>query len=217
MDAGRIARVLLVVLVCSVALAIAVPVGAQDTPSSGADAASPDGVYAVVGTTNTGKRVSTNVLVTSRGERMHFQARVMGVPISTSGEASWNPEHTEVTVPVSFYVLGLAQGSGSITLISAEDGWTFFGTGDGSVLGKRGSATAEGFMPRDTPPTPELVEEASGVSSPVRSLDDATQPLQPEDPPPALETGDAVNELAALLAAAFVLILLEMILGVVLL
>ncbi len=209
---------LLLAIVCCLVLSLSAPVFAEDAaapePIAPISAApSPDGVYAVIGTTNTGKQVATNVLVTSTGERIQFQARVMGIPLTTSGPATWNPEHTEVTVPITVYVFGLADASGSITLIATEGGWSFFGAGDGQVLRKKGSATAEGFMPGGEAPTPELINEATGVSEGAQAIDDATGVLQPVDAVSAVETGDVMGELAAILVALFIIIFLELVLG----
>lgn len=213
--------VIAMALVLCVVFALAAPVFAEEgeatEPATTSDTASPDGVYAVVGTTNTGKQVSTNVLVTSAGDRIQFQAKVMGIPITTSGPANWNADRTEVTVPISVYVFGLAEGSGSITLIATDGGWDFFAAGDGKVLSKRGSATAEGFMPVGAPPTPELVTDATGVSGAAQSLDDATGALQSADAVTSIESQDVANEAAAMFLALLFIVMLEVILGVVLL
>lgn len=212
-------RLFALALVSVLVLAPCLPAFAQDAEETeGASTppeANPGGLYPVTGTTNTGKKVSTNVLVTDLpGDRIQFQARVMGFPVTTSGKAAWNADRTQVTVPVAVYIIGLVDASGQITLSATESGWEFSGSGSGSVPGASGSATAAGFKPGGVPaPSAAEVSEASGVSEQVRSADDGLSALQPSGGAGDLDTDAAVTSAAALLFALFLLIIWEAILG----
>lgn len=173
---------------------------------------SPDGVYAVVGTTSTGKQVAANVLVTSlENDRIQFRAKVLGIPVTTSGPATWNDDRTQATVPIGVYIFGLVDASGSIALTAGATGWDFTGTGSGTAVGTSGSATAAGFMSGGVAPQPELIAEATGVSQGVQSADSALSVIQPETTGD-LDTSDAIAELAAILFAVFFMIIIQMIL-----
>lgn len=198
----------------TVAMAVAQEDAAETAELISAPVVSPDGVYGVVGTTNTGKQVSTNVLVTSlSGDRVQFQANVMGFPVTTSGKGSWNAERTEVTVPVGVFIWGIADASGSITLRATQTGWEFTGAGSGTAMGASGSATAAGFMAGGVAPTPAEVADASGVPENVRATDPALSVLVPDDVGD-MDTDAQLQELAVILFAVFVTILLQMILGI---
>ncbi|MDP2183657.1 MAG: hypothetical protein Q8K99_13970 [Actinomycetota bacterium] len=82
------------------------------------------------------------------------------------------------------------------------------------MLTKSGTASVAGFKPVDKAATPEEVAEASGVSEQAQSLDEAVGPLKPDEDQGQLDTSEQLAGLAALLFLAFLVVLLEMILGV---
>lgn len=169
---------------------------------------SPNGVYAVVGTTSTGRQVNVNVLVTSLADdRIQFKTRVLGIPVTTSGVATWSADRTEATVPISVYIFMVADASGSVTLSAGSGGWDFVGSGSGKAMGASGTATATGFMPGGVEPPPTLVGEATGVLEVVQSADSALSTFRPAAAGD-IDSSDQIAVLTALLFLIFIAILL---------
>lgn len=169
------------------------------------------GTYEVAGSTNTGKPVSAVVVVTDLGDLIQFSSEVYGFPVSSTGAATWNGP--EVTVPVSVTVPFIASGSGAITLSPVENGWNFSGSGSGQVFKKSGTASVAGFKPVEKTATAEEIATASGVSEQAQSLDDAVDPLKPADDQGQLDTSETLAGLATILFLAFLLVLLELLIG----
>ncbi|MDZ4063571.1 MAG: hypothetical protein U1E22_02790 [Coriobacteriia bacterium] len=188
---------------------------AEETPAEAAEArdGSFAGPYGVAGNTDTGKPVSAIVVVTDLGDKIQFSSEVYGFPVISTGVAQWNG-NAEVTTPVSVIVPFVASGSGTITLSRIENGWNFTGNGAGKVLAKSGTASVAGFKPVEEGSTPREIARAAGVSEQAQSLDEAAGPLKPAEEQGQLDTSEQLGGDAVLLFLVFLVVLLELILGV---